>query len=347
MAFDDRGETLRTINWADNSDGANLEILDIAGGKPRPGPRLPVSNRHVYPRGDFAFAPDGLRLAAPKNGDDSAVGVWDVVTGREIAILRAPGTVAALAFGAEGRRLAIGAWDRRRDHGQVAIWDLAIGRVIRTIDAGPRPIRAVAFSADGRKVAAGGAEGKSKGSGWAGAWDAQTGTSLVTLDRAGPILALAFDPDGSRFAAAEFTEHILHLWDLATGTEVRQPAPSEVSCLAFTPDGRRLASVGYDGQVHLADARTGAVLLVLRSAAEPHENFGFTPRLTFSRDGSRLAANGVKDVSFWEIRAPTGLDSPSALADVTGWLRQGRARADQGDVAGAEAAYTRAGARGR
>src|SRR5262249_51419101 len=62
MAFDDRGEMLRTINWADNSDGANLEILDIAGRKPRPGPRLPVSNRHVYPRGDFAFAPDGRRL---------------------------------------------------------------------------------------------------------------------------------------------------------------------------------------------------------------------------------------------------------------------------------------------
>src|SRR5262249_27686398 len=77
----------------------------------------------------------------------------------------APGTVAALAFGAEGRRLAIGAWDRRRDHSEVAIWDLAIGRVIRTIDAGPRPIRAVAFSADGRRVAAGGGGARATGSG--------------------------------------------------------------------------------------------------------------------------------------------------------------------------------------
>jgi WD40 repeat protein/tetratricopeptide (TPR) repeat protein len=342
MAFDEGGEILRTINWGDNSDGANLEILDIASGKPRPGPRLPVSNRHVYPRGDFAFAPDGRQLAAPKNGDDSAVGVWDVDTRSEIAALRAQGTVAALAFGAQGRRLAIGAWVGRRNHGEVAIWDLAIGRVIRTIGAGTRPIRAVAFSADGRRVAAGGGDGLSKDSGWACAWDAETGASLVTLDRAGPILALAFDPDGSRFAAAEFTEQILHLWDLATGTEVRQPAPAAVSCLAFTPDGRRLASVGYDGQVHLADARTGGELLVLRSAAEPYDRFGFTPRLTFSRDGSRLAANGLKDLSFWEIRAPTGPESPPEPADVAGWLRQGRARADQGDVAGTEAAYARA-----
>ena len=96
---------------------------------------------NVYPRGDFAFAPDGQRLAAPKNGEDSAVGVWDVITGREIATLRAPGTVASLAFGAEGGRLAIGAWDRRRDHWEVAIWDVAARRVIRRIDAGPHPIR--------------------------------------------------------------------------------------------------------------------------------------------------------------------------------------------------------------
>ena len=67
MAFDDRGEKLRTINWEGNSDGANLQIHDIAGGKPRPGPRLPVSNRNVYPRADFAFAPDGAAARGAEN----------------------------------------------------------------------------------------------------------------------------------------------------------------------------------------------------------------------------------------------------------------------------------------
>src|SRR5262249_10168369 len=34
MAFDERGETLRTINWELNGDGARLEIHDVAGGGP-------------------------------------------------------------------------------------------------------------------------------------------------------------------------------------------------------------------------------------------------------------------------------------------------------------------------
>ena len=81
--------------------------------------------------------------------------------------------------------------------------------------------------------------------------------------------------------------------------------------------------MGYDGQVHLAEVRTGEELLVLRSAARPSDNAGFTPRLTFSRDGSRLAANGVSDVSFWEISTPTG---PMILL----WcLRMSRAGSDR------------------
>ncbi len=343
LAFDTSGDMLRTINWENGGDGANLEVYNLAGGTPLLGPRLPVSNRDIYPRGDFAFASDGWRLAAPKNGDDSAVGIWDVTTGREITTLRASGMVSALAFAAEGGRLAIGAWDRQSRRAEVATWDIARGRVIRTIDAGPHPIRAVVSSADGGLVAAGGGgESQTDDSGWAVVWNGKTGARLITLNHAGMITSLAFDHDGTRIAAVDFTRQLLHIWDLRSGAEIRGPAPAAASYVAFTPDGRRVASVGYDGQVHLADAHTGEKLLVLRSAATPNANLGFTPRLTFSRDGSQLAANGVRELSFWENNAQAGPEAEPAPAEVTGWLRKGRALASQGDVAGAEAAYTRA-----
>jgi WD40 repeat protein/tetratricopeptide (TPR) repeat protein len=341
MAFDERGETLQTIAWELNGDGANLEFIDVARGGRRAGPRLPVSSRLAYPRGDFAFSPDGRRLAAPRNRDDSIVGVWDVATGREAATLRAVGRVTALAYAADGIRLATGGQGTQRGHGELAIWDLASGSVVRRIDTGPRPTLAVALSVDGCVAAAGG--GERPESGWAGAWDAETGRPLAAFDRSGLIMSLAFHPDGTRLAAADYGNQTLHIWDLKAGTEVHQPAPTSVSCLAFTPDGTRLASVGYDGQVHLADAQTAEEMLILHSTIRPPGGFGFTPRLAFSRDGSRLAANGVLDLSFWENGKPSGPpDQDPAPVDVAGWLRQGRAQSAMSDRAGAETSYARA-----
>ncbi len=338
MAFDERGEMLRTINSA-GPGGAELEMHNVDTGVIRPGPRLPVSRRALHTRGDFAFSPDGRQLAAPRDGADSEVGVWDVTTGQEVASLRAPGTVNALAYGAGGTRLATGLWDDRRNRGEVVIWDLATGRALRTIDAGPHSMRVVAFSADGRMVAAGGGEVPPDNPGWTGAWDTETGARRVTFDRAGSIRSLAFSPDGSRLAATDIAQRNFYLWDLKAGTVVRRRGPAGVGCVTFTPDGTRVASVGHDGQVHLADARTGEELLILRSATRPVGALGFTPRLAISRDGSRLAANGAFELSFWETGATAQPDPVPQPVDVAGWLRQGRALAGHGDTSGAEAAY--------
>jgi Flp pilus assembly protein TadD len=250
--------------------------------------------------------------------------------------------VTALAYWDGGARLATGALDSARDQWEVRVWDLASWEVVKAIAVGRRPISAVALSADGRMVAAGGGDGQSGISGWAGAWEAETGKQLVSLDGGNQIMSLAFHPDGTRLAAADFGNEIWHLWDLVAGTKVEWPAPPGVSCLAFMPDGTRLASVGYDGQVHLADSRTGEELLVLRSGARSAGPFGFTPRLAFSPDGSRIAANGFKEVSFWESLNRPGPGPEPTPVDIVGWLRQGRALVEAGDASGAAAAYARA-----
>ena len=80
--------------------------------------------------------------------------------------------------------------------------------------------------------------------------------------------------------------------------------------------------------------------------ARPRGSFGFTPRLAFSPDGSRLAASaldsGVNFLNLWDLGPLSGLSVEPRPDDVAGWLRRSRALAERGDAEGAVAAAARA-----
>ena len=123
----------------------------------------------------------------------------------------------------------------------MTLWDLASGRPIRTFEAGPDPVEALAFSGDGRRLAAGGGHG-AEAPGWVTAWDAETGAVLGTLDRVGLVMSLAFHPDGSRLAVADYEETKVHLWDLADG-HADHPSGAEGRQLRRVHPGREAAGV--------------------------------------------------------------------------------------------------------
>lgn len=98
-----------------------------------------------------------------------------------------------------------------------------------------------------------------------------------------PALSVAFSPDGTRLAAAGSGDHAIKLWNVVTGEELLAiPGIGQYS-VAFSADGKFLASGGF-GQIKVWDSVSGKEWLTFRGPA------GEATSVAYSADGSRLAS---------------------------------------------------------
>ena len=297
-----------------SGSGDTVKVWD-AQRDPRP-LRLKGSDGYVVP--SVAFSPDGKRLASgsvqgpPWTAPEQSEGrVWDAQTGQELFRLKGhPRGVIAVAFSPDGKRLAsVGLAGGRRPSevkpGEVKLWDAQTGQELLSLPlqrpGGGRSVDSyrvsIAFSPDGRRFAiSGGQTGPIPGLGEVKIWDAQTGQELLTAENTAQMFAVAFSPDGKRLAGQG--PATLKVWDAQTGQELLSlKGPS--AGVAYSSDGRRLASGSRDGGACVWDAETGRELLSLKGHASWVENVAFSP------DGKRLAtASYDKTVKVWD--AETG-----------------------------------------
>jgi WD40 repeat protein/serine/threonine protein kinase len=149
-----------------------------------------------------------------------------------------------------------------------------------------------ALSPDGRLLAAGDGEGRIT------LWDARTWRQLRTiLAHDSWARGLAFSPDGRRLASAGWDGKVI-VWDVETGRDVwTQGGGDRVDCVAYSPDGRTLASSwNHDGTVRVWDADDGRVLRTFRAHRQQVFALAFSPG-----DGSLLATGGSDHrVRLWD-----------------------------------------------
>ncbi len=124
------------------------------------------------------------------------------------------------------------------------------------------------------------------------------------LRHTGPVVAVAFSPDGTRLASAS-QDGTIKVWDVTNGREVCQyighidkanDRPFNVKTLAFSPDGKTVASAGHDPEIKIWDAATGKDVKSLRGHKE------FLSTIAFSPDGKLLAAaGGDREVRLYDV----------------------------------------------
>lgn len=274
-------------------DRGTIKLWEVATGKPVAS--YPAHDGAVF---GLAFSPDGKRLAL--GCGEKVVKVVDALTGANAETFPGhEGSVWSVAFSPDGSRLASGGSDRI-----ARVWDLRSGRETLALRGHTNSVCAVAFSLDGARLATGGFDSVIR------VWDATTGRELRAMKKDGPAMAVAFKPDGGELAAAGFSS--LGFWDTRSGKQRMRVDTSYSDGLAFTRDGRHIATSvavprGDDDQagrrVVLYDASLGKEVLSLDRDFTPRRGVWYEVcDVAISPDGARLAT-ASKDckVKVWDL----------------------------------------------
>ncbi len=168
---------------------------------------LVVQTSHTSVIYSLSFSPDGRILASAGSG---SVILWEVKSGRQVRIFRGS---APVVFGPDGNTLAaVSDEDKDGDEKNIKLWNLISGKEIHTLEGHTSKVKSLAFNYDGTVLASGGEETTSN--------------------------------DKGTINAGAGSDATIKLWSVQSGKVIRtlRGHDSDVGCLAFSPDGKILAS---------------------------------------------------------------------------------------------------------
>ena len=230
----------------------------------------------------ITFSPDGTQFAI---GWKTGIWIYDAETYQEVALFTMEMDIRTFAFSPDGATLAGTGGNETR------LWDLATGQHKQTLNA--RSYDTITFSLDGQMLAIGNS-----------LWDTSTGQRLKWLDRnitGSSRLPHSYDfsPDNRRYTGT--WNRYVFLWDISTGALLwRKEHKDRANSVAFSSDGKMLASGSTDNTIRLWDAATGQIKNILTDHRDDVNSVVFTP------DGSTLMSGSRdKTIRVWDVA--TGL----------------------------------------
>lgn len=308
LAFSPDGSIL-----ASSSGDNRIHLWEFASGRELRQLTVEIQREHAT----LVFSPDGKNLAMAYG--DQKFHLWDVETGKpDEKFPNLNYLVQTLSFSPDGKLLATGG-----SNASVQLWDMASGSVSRqfpwkqapaAVKSGAAPAwglqilleyflgepqfftHSVVFAPDGKSLAAAGQDIQGN-QGKIRIWETTAGKVLREWAVSGEMTGrLVYSPDGKLLAMADENTEAIHLWEAATGKELRQVQAGEGAIFfAFAPDGKTLAVTSTADSLRLIEVATGKELRRLATTEQNIQTVAFSP------DGKVLASGGANHaIQLWE-----------------------------------------------
>jgi serine/threonine-protein kinase len=257
-----------------------------------------VMNGHTTVVLAVALSPDG-KLAL-SGGDDQVGRLWDLSTGQELRQLAGhKNPVAAVAFTADSSKAVTASGQYNPTDNLVRLWNVATGTEIRPASEGHQKlVTCLALTPDGKSVLSGSWDSTVR------LWDLTSGKQqqLFQIKPNTFVTSLALSPDGNQVLIGcretQAKNPTLRLWDVPTAREVGAWHAEGVLAVAFSADGRHVASASQD--------RTLRLWNLDNTKQEVRRFVGHTDvvrSLAISKDGNWLLSGSTdKTIRLWNVK---------------------------------------------